>query len=47
VVGRKTVWSASRCLAHALTQEQDGTPSTVIGLIAGLLLKYTLETKRE
>jgi hypothetical protein len=48
------LWSVARqygapvdVLAHALTQEQDGTPSTVIGLIAGLLQKYTLETKRE
>src|SRR5262249_19622220 len=44
------LWSIARqygapvdVLARALTQEQDGTPGTVIGLIATMLLKYALD----
>jgi hypothetical protein len=48
------LWSIARqygapadVLPHALTQDPDGSPSTVIGLIANLLLKYTPDSKGE
>src|SRR5262245_6635403 len=47
------LWSIARqygapvdVLAHALTQEEDGSSSTIIGQIATMLLKFTIEPQR-